>query len=41
MKSLTSICMLIATLMLTGCQYFQFVDNPIPVKPVPTNLVAP
>ena len=41
MKSLTSICLLLASLMLTGCQHFQFVDSPIPVKPVPTNLVAP
>ena len=41
MKSHTFIYLLVATMMLTGCQSFQFVDNPIPVKPVPTNLVAP
>jgi uncharacterized lipoprotein YajG len=40
MKSFTFIYLLVATMMLTACQAFQFVDSPIPVKPAPTNLVA-
>jgi len=41
MKSFAFTYLLVATMLLGGCQSFQFVDNPIPVKPAPTKLVAP
>lgn len=36
MKSFSFIYLLVVTMMLTGCQAFQFVDSPIPVTAAPT-----
>ena len=35
MKSLSLTYLLTVTLLMTGCQSFQFVDSPIPVKNIP------
>lgn len=35
MKSFTLTYLLTATIMMTGCQSFQFVESPIPVKNLP------
>lgn len=40
MKSLTFVYLLTTTLLLTGCQSFQFVENPIPVTATPTPTVV-
>ncbi|WP_265090927.1 hypothetical protein [Psychrobacter sp. NG27] len=40
MKSLALGYLLAMMLLLTGCQSFQFVDNPIPVTSAPAKLVA-
>ncbi|MBB3105665.1 hypothetical protein FHS24_000156 [Psychrobacter luti] len=40
MKSFTFICLLLATMPLTGCQSFQFVESPIPVKSIPAKAFA-
>ena len=39
MKSLTLHYLLTATLLMTGCQSFQFVESPIPVKNLPSKNV--
>ena len=39
MKSFAFITLLAATMPLTACQSFQFVESPIPVKNVPTKTV--
>lgn len=41
MKSRVFICMLTAALALTGCQSFQFVESPIPVRGIPVNTTFP
>ena len=40
MKSLTLHYLLTATLLTTGCQSFQFVESPIPVKNLPAKTFA-
>lgn len=40
MKSFAFICLLVATIPLTGCQSFQFVESPIPVKNLPAETFA-
>ena len=40
MKSFAFICLLVATIPLTGCQSFQFVESPIPVKNLPAKTFA-
>ena len=40
MNSFTFICLLAATIPLTGCQSFQFVESPIPVKNLPAKAFA-
>lgn len=40
MKSLTLTCVLTTTLFFTGCQSFQFVESPIPVKPISATTIA-
>ena len=40
MKSFVFICLLVATIPLTGCQSFQFVESPIPVKNLPAKTFA-
>lgn len=42
MKSLSLTYLLTVTLLMTGCQSFQFVDSPIPVKniPIPATTVS-
>ncbi|MDN3452400.1 MULTISPECIES: hypothetical protein [unclassified Psychrobacter] len=40
MKLFAFTYLLVATLLLTGCQSFQFVENPIPVNPTPIKLAA-
>ena len=39
MKFLTLPSLLIVTLLMTGCQSFQFVESPIPVKNLPSKNV--
>ena len=39
MKLLTLPSLLIVTLLMTGCQSFQFVESPIPVKNLPSKNV--
>ncbi|KAA0914378.1 hypothetical protein [Psychrobacter sp. ANT_WB68] len=39
MKSFAFICLFAATMPLTGCQSFQFVESPIPVKNISSQTV--
>jgi len=40
MKSLTVICLATTTMLFTGCQSFQFVESPIPVKNLPATTIV-
>ena len=40
MKPFILTYILLATMLLTACQSFQFVESPIPVKPLPAKIIS-